>query len=65
MALEMNGKTIKTNDNGYLEDQSDWSEDVAKAIAASDDIELAERHWDVINFLREEYFDSKRLVNPL
>ncbi len=58
MAVEVNGATIATNEKGYLENVDDWNEDVAHALAAIEGIELGERHWDVINYLREEYFDN-------
>ena len=44
--------------NGYLENTEDWSEDIAKEIATEDDLELTDRHWDLINFLREEFFEN-------
>ena len=59
MALEIDGKTLETNDNGYLIDLDDWSEDVSRALAAVEGIELTERHWDLIKYLREEYFDNR------
>lgn len=60
MALELDGKTIETTDSGYLVNHDDWSEDLARAMAAAEDIdELTERHWDVINYLRSEYFDNR------
>ncbi len=59
MALEVNGETIATNEKGYLEDVNDWNEDVARALAEAEGIELGERHWDVINYLREEYIDNR------
>ena len=58
MSYEVNGKTIAANANGYLEDQADWNEDVAKVIAAAEGIELSEKAWDVVNFLRDEYFNN-------
>ncbi len=58
MAIEVNGKTIETDGNGNLVDPTAWNEDVAKVLAAEDDIELTQEHWDVINYLREEYFDN-------
>jgi TusE/DsrC/DsvC family sulfur relay protein len=58
MALEVNGKSIEVDANGNLVDAADWSEDVAKAMAAADSIELTQEHWDVISYLREEYFDN-------
>ena len=58
MAIEVNGKSIETDDNGNLTDPSSWDEDVAKALAAEDGIELTQEHMDVINYLRSEYFDN-------
>ena len=59
MALEVNGTEIATNEKGYLEDVNDWNEDVAKALAAAEGIELGDKHWDVINYLREEYLENR------
>jgi tRNA 2-thiouridine synthesizing protein E len=58
MAYEINGNSIGCNKEGYLEDINDWSEDVAKAIAATESILLEERHWDVISYLRDEYINN-------
>jgi len=68
MALEVNGKTIETDDNGNLTDPTAWDEDIARALAAQDNIELTQEHWDVINYLRSEYFDNneqpmERVIN--
>ncbi len=58
MALEVNGKSIETDGNGNLTDPAAWNEDVAKALAAEDSIELTQEHWDVLNYLRTEYIDN-------
>jgi TusE/DsrC/DsvC family sulfur relay protein len=58
MALEVNGKTIETDNNGNLLNVNDWDEDVAKALAAAEDIALTDEHWEVIKYLREEYIDN-------
>ncbi len=58
MALEVNGKTVETTENGYLVNLEDWNEDVAKAIAEQEGIELTEQHWDVINYLRDQHFNN-------
>jgi tRNA 2-thiouridine synthesizing protein E len=59
MAIDFEGRSIETNDQGYLTNQEDWSEDLARAMATAEDIELGERHWDVITYLRSEYFDNR------
>lgn len=58
MSYEINGKTIETSDNGFLLNQDDWSEDLAQLMAEKENITLTDRHWDLVNYLREEYFDN-------
>ena len=58
MALEVNGQTIATTEAGYLENLNDWNEDVCKAIAEEEGIELTQKHLDVVEFLRDEYINN-------
>lgn len=50
--------TLAFNDEGYLLDWKQWSEDVATAIAHDEGIELTPRHWTVINFARGVYAET-------
>ena len=59
MKVELNGQEIETTDTGFLVNLEDWNEDIAKVIAAQEEIELTERHWDVINYLRDEFINNK------
>ena len=58
MAIEVNGQTVATTENGYLEDLNDWSEAVAEAMAKEDGVELTDKHWDVIKYLRDEHINN-------
>jgi tRNA 2-thiouridine synthesizing protein E len=58
MSIDFNGTNIETTATGYLVETEDWSEDLARHMAAKEDIELTAAHWDIVNFLREEYFDN-------
>jgi len=60
MAYEVNGRSVECDANGYLADPNDWDEDVARVIAAAEGVELTEKHWDVINYLRDEYFNNNQ-----
>jgi tRNA 2-thiouridine synthesizing protein E len=58
MAYEFEGKTIEVTATGYLADQDDWTEELAEHIAGLEHITLTERHWDLINYLRDEFFNN-------
>jgi tRNA 2-thiouridine synthesizing protein E len=58
MALEVNGKSIATTEDGYLEDFNDWDLDVAQAIADADELPMTDKHWDVVNYLRDEHVNN-------
>ena len=60
MAINFDGATIETNPSGYLADMEAWSEGLAPVLASAEGIELTDKHWDVINFLRSEYFESNQ-----
>jgi len=54
--LEVNGKSVEVDDEGYLTNLSDWSEDVAKVIAKKEGIEeLSDKHWAVIKFMQKVF----------
>ena len=55
MALDVGGKSIETDEEGYLVNRDDWTDDVAKAIAVAEGLDMSENHWEVVNFLREYY----------
>lgn len=58
MPYEVNGQSIECDDHGYLVNLDDWSEDVAKAIAADEGLALSDRAWEIIGYLRDEYFNN-------
>ena len=54
-SIEVGGKSIEVDEEGYLVDRGDWSEEIGKAMADLDNCPLTDNHWEVINFLREYY----------
>jgi TusE/DsrC/DsvC family sulfur relay protein len=44
---------------GYLIDPGDWNEDVARALAKEENIELNDDHWDAIRFMRDFYEENQ------
>ena len=61
MELNIDGKIVKLSEAGWLEDLSEWTVDVANGIAANENVELTDEHWDIINEARE-YFDENGSV---
>jgi TusE/DsrC/DsvC family sulfur relay protein len=47
------GKTIEVNDEGYLLDASQWDREVAAELAKEAGIELTDKHYEVLEFLRQ------------
>ena len=46
------GQSVEVNDEGYLVDASQWSKEVAAEIAKEEGIELTDKHYEVLEFLR-------------
>jgi len=50
------GVDVALNDEGFLEQPDQWTEDMAVEIARREGIDpLTPRHWQVIHFMRDEY----------
>ncbi len=47
------------DEEGYLIDPINWNEDVARQLAALENVELTENHWDAIRFMREYYAEHQ------
>jgi dissimilatory sulfite reductase related protein len=56
------GVALEVNDEGYLTDASQWTKEVAEEIAKELKIELTDKHYQVINFLREKYLEGTPLT---
>jgi dissimilatory sulfite reductase related protein len=52
---EYAGKTVNITEDGYLIDPSQWTREVAQAIAAEEGITLTDGHWKVIDFLKKDF----------
>jgi dissimilatory sulfite reductase related protein len=53
------GVEFDVNDEGFFEDPNEWTEAMAVEFAKAQGIEtLTDRHWQVINFMRQEYFEK-------
>ena len=61
MAYEVNGQMVEHDEEGYITNLGDWSQDLALVIAKAEDIEMDDERWEVVNFLRE-YYDEYQIA---
>jgi len=55
MSYEVDGQEIATDEEGYITNLPDWTPELAEVIAKSEEVEMGEEHWAVVNFLRDYY----------
>lgn len=46
--INVNGKDIETDPEGFLANLDDWSEDVAVVLSQQDQLALGEKHWPLL-----------------
>jgi tRNA 2-thiouridine synthesizing protein E len=55
---EYKGLKILVDDNGFIENPDSWNEEIAYALASTEDISaFSEDHWKILNYLRS-YFSE-------
>lgn len=47
------GTTVEVNDEGYMTDVSQWNREIAAEMAKEEGIELTDKHFEVLEFLRQ------------
>jgi TusE/DsrC/DsvC family sulfur relay protein len=53
------GVPVEVNDEGFFVDPNQWTRDIAVELAKADGIdELTDQHWQVLDFMRKEYFEK-------
>lgn len=55
MAIELNGVTYETDEEGFLVKPDLWSEELATKMAKDDNLVLGPDHWEAIHILRDYY----------
>ena len=62
--VEFNGQTFQTDEDGFIDDFTNWTEGWVEFVKGQEGIEeLTEEHWKVINALQEYY--KKNGIAPM
>jgi tRNA 2-thiouridine synthesizing protein E len=48
-------KTISVNEEGYLTNFTEWNKEIGEEIAKENNIELTQKHWQVIDYIQDEF----------
>jgi tRNA 2-thiouridine synthesizing protein E len=62
MMYTVNGVDLEADDQGYLIEPS-FEEETVRVIAAAEGIELTDAHWEVVNYLRDQYREEGATPN--
>lgn len=62
MSYTIAGNELETDDDGFLL-EPDYSEEAVSVIAAAESIELTPQHWQIINYMRDEYREHGHTPN--
>jgi TusE/DsrC/DsvC family sulfur relay protein len=49
------GHEVHVNDEGFLTEYDEWSEDVGAELAKNIDVDMTDEHWELIRWLRSDY----------
>ncbi len=53
MPIEIDGRSIDTDNEGFLLEPDDWDHAVAKVLAEQENIAMSDDHWQVVSLIRE------------
>ena len=55
-SIAVGDQNIEVDEDGFIQEPDRWTESVAKVLAETEGVsELTERHWQLINYLRDYY----------
>jgi tRNA 2-thiouridine synthesizing protein E len=59
---EFAGKAIEVNEEGYMIKSEEWTKEIAVAIATEEGLELTEKHFAVLEFIRNRVNSGEALT---
>ena len=62
MIYNVNGVELEADEQGFLLEPV-FDDEAVRVIAAAESIELTEAHWEVVNYLRDEFRENGHTPN--
>ena len=56
------GVTIEISDDGYFTDPSQWTKEIAAEIAKEEGLELTDKHYEMLDYLRNKQAAGEQLT---
>ena len=55
------GVTVDVNDEGYFTNPSQWTKEIAAAISKEEGVELTDKHYQMLDYLRNRFNSGEQL----
>ena len=55
------GVTVDVNDEGYFNNPSQWTKEIAAAIGKEEGVELTDKHYQMLEYLRNRFNSGEQL----
>jgi tRNA 2-thiouridine synthesizing protein E len=56
------GVTVDVTDEGYFTNPAQWTKEIAHEIAKEEGLQLTDKHFDVLNFIRDRFTKGEALT---
>lgn len=56
------GVSVDVNDEGYFNDPSQWTKEIAVEIAKDEGLELTDKHFEMLEYLRNKFNNGEQLT---
>lgn len=54
-------KEVEVNEEGYLQNFTEWTKEVGAEIAKEHNIEMTDKHWEVVDYIQDKYKNEEPL----
>lgn len=56
------GTSVDVNDEGYFNDPSQWTKEIAIEVAKEEGVELTDKHFEMLEYLRNKFNTGEQLT---